>query len=285
MVLLGSLFKCLDPILILAAIESNRSFFLSPPGVQDQANAIRYGMALGQPSDHLALLNAFREWRFIKNTRGRNAANEYAFQNFMHTGGLQTIEKTAEQMLEMLVNWGLAKDIPSSQRYNNELGDPELNINSDVQPLIFALLTSGLMPNLAVQMTPILLQTTVDSKALIHPGSLNSNAGEEKVDKRARFVGAGPPGTLVLFSSKSTTAGGVFLRDTTVIGPMTGLMFSGKLEPSDQKHILYVDDWIPFKFESGVAQNVLQLTQSVEKVPPLPQRALIIVFGQDMGSS
>lgn len=284
MVLLGSLFKCLDPILIMAAIESNRSFFLNPPGAVDQSNTIRFGMALGQPSDHLALLNAFREWRFIKNTRGRNAATEYAYQNLMHSGGLQTIEKTAEQMLDMLVNWGLAKDIPAAQRYNNELGDPELNINSDVQPLIFSLLTSGLMPNLAVQMTPILLQTTVDPKALIHPGSLNSNGGEAKVDKRARFVGAGPPGTLVLFSSKSLTGGGVFLRDTSVIGPMTGLMFSGKLESSDQKNILYVDDWIPFKFESGVAQNVLQLTQCVEKVPPRTLTFLIVVFGKDLGA-
>lgn len=266
MVLLGSLFKCLDPILILAAIESNRSFFLNPPGAQEQANLIRYGMSLGQPSDHLALLNAFREWRFIKNTRGRVAATEYAYQNLMHSGGLQNIEKTAEQMLEMLVNWGLAKDIPAAQRYNNELGDPELNINSDVQPLIFSLLTSGLMPNLAVQMSPILLQTTVDPKALIHPGSLNSNGGEARGDRKSRFLGAGPPGTLVLYSSKSLTGGGVFLRDTTVVGPMTGLMFSGKLEPSEEKNVLYVDDWLPFKFENGVAKNVLQLTECVEKV-------------------
>jgi ATP-dependent RNA helicase DHX36 len=287
MVLLGSLFKCLDPILIMAAIESNRSFFLSPPGSTDQGNAIRLGMALGQPSDHLALLNAFREWRFIKNTRGRIAANEYAYANLMHSGGLQTIEKTAEQMLEMLVKWGLAKDIPVSQRYNNELGDPELNINSDVQPLIFSLLTSGLMPNLAVQMNPILLQTTVDPKALIHPGSLNSNGGEQKVDKRARYVGAGPPGTLVLFSSKSLAGGGVFLRDTTVIGPMTGLMFSGKLEPSDDKNILYIDDWLPFKFGSGVAKNVLQLTQSIEKVQSQKNKnpPLILVFGQNLGTT
>lgn len=265
MVLLGSLFKCLDPILILAAIESNRSFFLSPPGTQDLSNSIRSGMALGHPSDHFALLNAFREWRHIKSTRGRVAAQEYAYQNLMHSGGLQTIEKTAEQMLEMLVKWGLAKDIPAAQRYNNELGDPELNTNSDVQPLVFSLLTSGLMPNLAVQMNQILLQTTVDPKALIHPGSLNSNGGAAK-DKRTRFVGAGPPGTLVLYSSKSLTGGGVFLRDTTIIGPMTGLMFCGSLEPSDEKNILYVDDWLPLKFEEGVAKNVLQLTQCIQKV-------------------
>jgi ATP-dependent RNA helicase DHX36 len=270
MVLLSTIFKCLDPILILAAIESNRNFFLNPPGAAERNTEIRYSMSLGQPSDHLALLNAFREWRFIKANRGRAAAHEYAYQNLMHVGGLTTIEKTSEQMLEMLVDWGLVKDVPPSLRYNNELGDPELNINSDVQPLVFALLTAGLMPNLAVQMTPVLLQTTADSKALIHPGSLNSNSGEQKTSKQDRYVGAGPPGTLVLFSSKSTSSGGVFLRETSVIGPMTGLMLSGKLLPCEERsNILYVDNWLPFKFESGVAPEVLELTKCVENVHSL----------------
>jgi len=278
MVLLGAIFKCLDPILILAAIESSRNFFLAPPGSSQRNLEIRYSMALGQNSDHLAQLNAFREWRFIKATRGQKAASDYAYENLMHNGGLTTIENTSEQMLEMLVKWGLAKDFAPHHRYNHELGDPELNINSDVQPLIFSLLTAGLMPNLAVQYTPILLQTSADPKALIHPNSLNSNAGEAKTDKKKRFLGAGPPGTLVVFSNKSASAGGVFLRETSVIGPMTGLLFSGKLSPSDdQKNILMVDDWLPFKFETGVSRNVLDLTKSIENVCVRFERTLIPV--------
>jgi hypothetical protein len=192
---------------------------------------------------------------------------EYAYQNLMHSGGLQTIEKTSEQMLSMLVDWGLASDIPVSQRYNNELGNPELNVNSDVQPLIFSLLTAGLMPNLAVQISPILLQTNSDPKALIHPNSLNSNGGGERTGKRSKFVGAGPPGTLVTYSSKSASSGGLFLRDTSVIGPMTGLMFSGGLQPApDSNNVLQMDDWLPFKFESGVAPNVLEFTKCVDNV-------------------
>lgn len=267
MVLLGAIFKCLDPILILAAIESSRGIFVTPPGQQERSNEIRSSMSLGLPSDHYASLNAYREWRFIKATRGRYAAFDYAFENLMHVGALQTIEKTSEQMLEMLVDWNLVKDIKPSLRYNNELGDPELNINSDVQPLVMALLTAGLMPNLAVQMNPILLQTSADAKALIHPSSLNSNGGRKKETKRQGYLGAGPPGTFVMYSSKSTGGGGVFLRDTTIIGPMTGLMFSGKLQPDpDRTNVLSIDDWLPFKFESGVAPQVLQLTKCVDNV-------------------
>jgi ATP-dependent RNA helicase DHX36 len=249
MVILGALFKCLDPILILAAIESGRNFYLSPPGQQELNDQVRYNMSLGQPSDHLALLNGYREWRFIKATRGRAAATEYAYQNLMHSGGLLTIEKTSEQMLQMLEEWGLATDIPIEQRYNNELGNAELNINSDVQPLIFALLTGGLMPNLAVQFTPTLLQTSADSKALIHPGSLNSSGGRQNMNiekaKRTRYLGAGPPGTLIVFSNKNFRAGGVFLAETSVIGPMTGLMFTGKLQPTDEPDIVNIADGSP----------------------------------------
>jgi len=267
MVLLGAIFKCLDPILILAAIEGGRNFFLNPPGEQDRCTEIRYSMALGQSSDHYALLNAFREWRFIKYSQGRQKASDYAWQNFMHVGALNTIEKTSEQMLEMLVEWDLVKDMEPHLRYNNELGDPELNINSDVQPLIISLLTAGLQPNLAVQMGPITLQTGSDPKAMIHPSSLNSNRGEQKTDRRHRYLGAGPPGTLVAFSSKSTSSGGVFLRDTTILGPMTGLMFAGNLVGrKDKSNVLEIDDWLPFKFEAGVAPQVLQLTECLKSV-------------------
>jgi ATP-dependent RNA helicase DHX36 len=241
-----------------------------------RSEQVRYGMALGQPSDHLALLNAFREWRFIKSTRGRHAANEYAHSNLMHVGGLTNIENTSQQMLGMLVDWNLAKDIPAAQRFNCELGDPELNINSDVQPLIFSLLTSGVMPNLAVQVNPLLLQTNMDAKALISPSSLNGGAASEQRTTddsssrgraKGRFIGAGPPGTLVMFSSKTVNSGGIFLRDTTVVGPVTALMFSGKLTPVDNTaNMLYVDEWLPLRFENGVASNMLVLTDCLDNV-------------------
>jgi ATP-dependent RNA helicase DHX36 len=289
MVLLGAIFKCLDPILILASIESTRTFFLRPPGTNDRSNQIKENMALGLPSDQYAALNAFREWRFIKHERGRQQANDFAFSNLMHVGALQMIEKTSLQMLEMLVEWDLVRDIPASMRYNHELGDPELNINSDVQPLVLALLATGLAPNLAVQTGPILLQTGADPKALIHPSSVNSGGSLKQLGpqrKEPRFPGAGPPGTLILFSTKSASSGGIFLRDTTIIGPMTGLMFAGKLESSvSQANILTVDDWLPFKFENGVCPQVRELTRSVQTVRPFSQQdSNLVVLGSNVVS-
>jgi hypothetical protein len=228
-------------------------------------------MSVGQPSDHISSLNAYREWRFIKASRGRQAAVEYAYDNLMHNGVLQTLENTSEQLLGMLVDWGLAKGIQPAQRYNNELGNPELNINSDVEPLVFAILAAGVAPNLAVQISPILLQTNADPKALIHPSSLNNNGSanpELKADRKSRYLGAGPPGTLITFSSKTTSGSGVFLRDTTIIGPMTALMFSGKLGHTSDNNILQVDEWLPFKFEPGIAPQMLQFTKCVDNVYP-----------------
>lgn len=268
MVLLGAVFKCLDPILILAAIESSRNFFLAPPDQQLRNKSIRRSFSLGHPSDHFALLNGYREWRFIKATRGRDAANEFAYGHLMHVGGLYTIEKTSEQMMEMLVDLGLVRGVPPEHRYNFELGNPELNINVDVHPLIYALFVAGIMPNLAVQKGPVLLQTNTDGKALIHPSSINNNRGQPSdPDEKRSFLGAGPPGTLVMFSSKAETSGGVFLRDTTVLGPVTSLMFSGKLTRHEESsNVLYADDWIPFRFERGAAPLMLELTSCIERV-------------------
>jgi ATP-dependent RNA helicase DHX36 len=267
MVLLGALFKCLDPILILASIESWRSFFVAPPGTADRSKQIRQQMAMSQPSDHLAFLNAYREWRFIKNERGRVEANRYAFENLMHSGGLKIIEYTSEQLLEMLVQRNLVKDVQPSRRHNNELGDPDSNINSDVQPLVFSLLIMGLMPNLAVQKTPILLQTSADSKALIHPNSLNSGASDQIFDKRDKYLGAGPPGTIIVYSSKSLNQGGVFLRETSIIGPMTAMMFAGKVEGSkERRNVLTVDDWLPLRFETEAVREALEFVLCVDRV-------------------
>jgi ATP-dependent RNA helicase DHX36 len=288
MVLLGAIFKCLDPILILASLESNRNFFLRPPSQQDRSFQVRSTMALGQSSDHLAALNAYREWRFIKNTRGRAAAMEFAYDNLMHVGSLSTIEKTSEQMLDMLVKWGLAKHIPVYRRYNHELGDPELNLNADVQPLMFAILSAGLAPNFAVQMGPIILQTTADSKSMIHPASLNSNGreiSERRGDKKFKYVGAGPPGTFILFSEKGVSQGGVFLRETSVIGPMTGLLFSSVSYAPEERNIVNVDGWIPMRFEFGGAESVYELNQCLLKVLCRFTLVLTKVLEANMGST
>jgi len=270
MVLLGVLFKCLDPLLILASLQGHTNFYVNPlDRPQGQKDQIRSAMALGEPSDHFGRLNAYREWRYITATRGKESGMQYAWDNLLHVGALNTVQKTSEQLLAMLVNWGMVKDVPVELRYNFELGDSDLNINSDVQPLVFSLLTAGLQPNLAVQMTNMVLQTHTDAKALLHPSSINSNAGAEKLNPKDKYAGAGPPGTLVIYSEKTQSSGGTFLRDTTVVGPTTSLMFGGHVSRTDDKTILDLNGWLPMQFETGVVPYFLSLIECLNKVIPL----------------
>lgn len=272
MVLLGVMFKCLDPILILASMQGQTNFYVNPLDRSvEMKNSIRSAMALGQPSDHFGQLNAYREWRYLSATRGKQDGFAYAWDNLLHMGALSTIQKTSEQLLEMLVDWGMVKDIPVDFRYNHELGDPDLNVNSDVQPLISSLLAAGLQPNIAVQMNPMLLQTHTDAKALIHPTSINSNAGNTKVAREDKYIGAGPPGTIVLYSNKTFSHGGMFLRETSVIGPTTSLMFGGTVSRTDEKDVVNLNGWLPMVFEPGVTEPFLQLIECLNKVPNLLQ--------------
>ena len=77
LILYGALFRCAQPILLIAAALSDKSPFLQPMGRRDEARAAQQQFTV-HLSDHLAAYEAHRRWadavRAGRQARGRAAS-------------------------------------------------------------------------------------------------------------------------------------------------------------------------------------------------------------------
>lgn len=254
MALLGAIFRCLDPVLILAAASTARDPFLSPLQKRNEAEAIRKQWAKGTGSDLMAVLYAFQEWRRIR-ADGKDDRS-FAIHNFLHYNTLVSIAQTAEQVLELMQKTGViggggGGHGGSGNRRNFRkaalYGSAEDNIHAESLPLISALATAGFYPNIAVQTQQArLLRTAHENGAQIHPSSLAA----PKTATGARYgpiraADAYPYGTLLTYAQKTQADGQqVYLRGLTKTTPLSVVLFGGSNERDGA--VLRIDGWIPF---------------------------------------
>ncbi|OWP05952.1 hypothetical protein B2J93_6276 [Marssonina coronariae] len=103
LVLLGSIFKCLDAAITIAAILSSKSPFSAPFGARAQADTVRLAFRRGD-SDLLTIYNAYMAWKRVCVTGN----NEYQFcrKNFLSQQTLLNIEDLKGQLVVCLVDSG-----------------------------------------------------------------------------------------------------------------------------------------------------------------------------------
>ncbi|KAL8994596.1 MAG: hypothetical protein Q9169_005475 [Polycauliona sp. 2 TL-2023] len=278
MIILGIIFRCLDPMLILGASAAERNIFLNPLGARKEAYEAKTSFVQGSGSDHIALLNAIRELRTIRDSKGEYAMKNFAFQNFIHINAFKTIDSTARQIEEILVDAGLIPFTPGHMRHRSEFGDPSLNENSSKIPLIKALAISGFHPNLATSNGGITHRTPGEANTLLHPSSVNYWIPKKKIPG-ADTADRGPParpGTLYAYSTmaKSNDGNTIYLRDTTECTPLMATLFGGRLARRSNSNILEMDDWLPFYVTTNdpntpyakTAKTILELRKALERL-------------------
>lgn len=276
MIILGIIFRCLDPMLILGAAAAERNIFINPLENRRAAYDAKTNFVRGSGSDHIALLNAVYELRQIRDNKGEYAMKSFGFENFIHINGFKTIDSTARQIEEILVEAGLIPYTPAHMRQRSEFGDPSLNENSSKVPLIKALAISGLHPNLATTTGGVTHRTPGEANTLIHPSSVNYWAPKRKVNDIADGgKQAAQRGTLFAYSTmaKSNDGNTVYLRDTMECTPLMAALFGGRLARR-KNNILEMDDWLPFYVTSNdkrasyaqTAKTVLELRKALERL-------------------
>ena len=174
MIVLGIIFRCLDPMLVLGAASAERPLFTTPLEARNEAQDAKFSFVEGSASDHIALLNAVCELRGLRDEQGEHSMRNFAYRNFIHINAFKTIEATASQISDILVEAGLIPHTPFHEREHSQLGHPSLNQNSQKAPLIKALLLAGLHPNLAVGNGGRSFRTPGEKATLLHPSSVNA---------------------------------------------------------------------------------------------------------------
>ncbi|KAF2724325.1 P-loop containing nucleoside triphosphate hydrolase protein [Polychaeton citri CBS 116435] len=123
LILLSSIYGCLDFGLTTAAMLSSKSPFLNPLHARKQAETVRLGFKRGD-SDLLTAYNAYSVWR---KTCSMPGLSEYSFcnKNFLSPQNLGNIEDLKGQLLSALVDIGFVRlsgeerSALSRMRYNN----------------------------------------------------------------------------------------------------------------------------------------------------------------------
>jgi len=259
-ILMGIIYRCLDPMIIFGAATEERSLFVTPLGKRNEAREVHQTYTQHQ-SDHLALLEAFKEIRTVQNDSGFHAAAHRASEQFLHVGAFRTISQTAEQIEQLLVDSRLIQRTHPRDRKNGKYGPAELNKNSDNPDLIKSLLIAGLHPNLATKTSSsgMAYRTAQEFGVLLHPSSLNYTREGKKKDTH-------PKGTLFAYTSLATSADGnaLFARDTSLVTPLMASLFSGRMLMS-QTNWLEVDDWLPFFVRADERQYATKMILEFKK--------------------
>ncbi|XP_026425947.1 DExH-box ATP-dependent RNA helicase DExH1-like isoform X1 [Papaver somniferum] len=244
MLLMGSIFQCLDPALTVAAALAHRDPFILPIDRKEDADAAKRSFAGDSCSDHIALLKAFDGWNDAKRS-GRERA--YCWENFLSPLTLQMMEDMRKQFLDLLCDIGFV---------NKSKGAKAYNIYSDDLEMVSAILCAGLYPNV-VQCKRRGKRTAFYTKEVgkvdIHPASVNAGINSF-------------PLPYMVYSEKVKTTS-IYIRDSTNISDYALLLFGGNLIPTKAgEGIEMLEGYLYFSAAKSVLDLIKNLRNELDKL-------------------
>ncbi|KAG0001580.1 hypothetical protein BGZ79_004460 [Entomortierella chlamydospora] len=235
MLIFGAVFRCLEPILVVASCMSVKNPFLSPMDKKDEAQNKKVQFSTAK-SDLLTAWKAYDTWEKLKDSGAtRSELKAFCEENYLSANTLFEIQNLKSQYLEALEAIGFAfKDSsgPQSRRRSEKCSCEQDNVNSDNMALIKAVILSGLYPNVIKVKMPdakfdkmisgaveretvtkeIRMFTKDDGRVFLHPTSILFQTNQYQVP------------FLVYFSKLETSK--IFVHDATMV-PMYGLLLFG----------------------------------------------------------
>ncbi|XP_073317491.1 DExH-box ATP-dependent RNA helicase DExH1 isoform X3 [Primulina huaijiensis] len=244
MLLMGSIFQCLDPALTIAAALSDRNPFVFPINRKEEATGAKRSFAGDSCSDHIALLKAFEGWKDAKCNRMEKS---FCWDNFISPITMQMVEDMRNQFLDLLSDIGFV-DKSRGAKAHNQYGD-------DME-MVCAMLCAGLYPNVVQckrRGKRTALYTKEVGKVDIHPGSVN--AGVHLF-----------PLPYMVYSERVKTSS-IYIRDCTNISDYALLMFGGNLIPSNSGDgIEMLGGYLQFSASETVLDLIRKLRGELDKL-------------------
>ncbi|EHA8587102.1 putative protein BREAST CANCER SUSCEPTIBILITY 1 [Cocos nucifera] len=244
MLLIGSVFQCLDPALTIAAALAHRDPFVLPINRKDEADAAKRSFAGDSCSDHIALLKAFEAWKDAKRSGSERA---FCWENFLSPMTLQMMEDMRNQFLDLLSDIGFVNKARGVKAYSQYGDDLEM---------VCAILCAGLYPNV-IQCKRRGKRTAFYSKEV------------GKVDMHPSSVNAGVhlfPLPYMVYSEKVKTTG-IYIRDSTNISDYALLLFGGSFVPSKTgEGIEMLGGYLHFAAPKSIIQLIQRLRGELDKL-------------------
>lgn len=244
MLLIGSIFQCLDPALTIASALAHRDPFVLPINRKEEADAAKRSFAGDSCSDHIALLKAFEGWKEAKRN-GRERT--YCWENFLSPVTLQMMDDMRNQFFDLLANIGFVDKTKGAKAYSHYKDDWEM---------VSAMLCAGLYPNVVQckrRGKRTALYTKEVGKVDIHPASVNSS------------VHVFPLPYMVYSEKVKTTS--IYIRDSTNISDYALLLFGGSLLPTKTgEGIEMLGGYLHFSASKSVLNLIKKLRGELDRL-------------------
>lgn len=153
MVILGILFKCVDPIIVLGLAAESNVWEIGTLQTKQAASKMRLHFAEGTMSEHFALIHAYRDLRTAVDQKPNLDTDAWCRRHFLRPIAMRHIDQGARQVEEILAESGLIPPAPAyrkqKKKFSGMFGPSNLNTNSHNESLIRAALAAGIQPNMA----------------------------------------------------------------------------------------------------------------------------------------
>jgi len=221
MMVLACAFCCLDPVLSVVTSLDNKSPFLVTNKTKELGKAVD-NLASETVSDHLCVANAVAAWDSL-NSRGGQARDagvmEFCHQHFLSQRVLRSMDKMKYQYGLELYKLGIS---PAS-----DPKDPVCNLNSGCEALVRAVISIGLVPNVATLQEDeekFKLVTARGQNLEFHPRSCNRD-----IVKRVSSANweSRIPRWFTYFEKMHSSD--TFLHDSTAAGPLSLLLLASNI--------------------------------------------------------
>ncbi|PBL00719.1 P-loop containing nucleoside triphosphate hydrolase protein [Armillaria gallica] len=228
MLVLGTIFRCLGPVLTIVACLSSKPLFVSPLEKRKEASMARARFCEGT-SDLLTDLKAYDEcMRLQAERKSSSEIRRFCEENFISASTVREISNLRNDFLSSLISIGF---IP----LHSKSSSPSININSENISLLKAVILGGLWPRVARVNLPL----SARKYDKVQGGTVQreNKAKEFKIyDLRNERVFLHPASVLfdfaawrsqyVVFFTKVKTSK-IFLRDATEVPLYAMLLFGG----------------------------------------------------------
>ena len=126
MMVLGSVFGCLTPLVVIAGAMSVKDPFVVPQERREESDAARQQFSGGHASDHVTMFNAFCGW-----LEASRWGNERAFcdANFLSRHSMNVITHVRDQLLQLLYEQGFGCGSPGTPSIRTDVS-PQSNIQN-----------------------------------------------------------------------------------------------------------------------------------------------------------
>uniref|UniRef100_A0A0E0KJ09 RNA helicase n=1 Tax=Oryza punctata TaxID=4537 RepID=A0A0E0KJ09_ORYPU len=242
MLIMGAVFRCIDPILTVVAGLSARDPFLLPQDKRDLAGTAKSRFSAKDYSDHMALVRAYEGW---KDADREGSAYEYCWRNFLSAQTLQAIHSLRKQFSYILKDAGL---IDSDSNTNNSL--------SHNQSLVRGIICSGLFPGITSVVhreSSMSFKTMDDGQVLLYANSVN-----------AKYQTI--PYPWLVFGEK-VKVNAVFIRDSTGVSDSILILFGGAVTKGSMAgHLKMLDGYIDLFMDPSLSECYLQLKEELDKL-------------------